>query len=75
MIFNILNSTTELWMTKYIIGEIFSYGGATLYKNHTDQTVFDVIMLNNYIYFALYLNFFREHCDPTKSHFNCCSRS
>ena len=26
-------------MTKYIIGEIFSSGGATLYKNHSDQTV------------------------------------
>ena len=39
MIFNILDNTTELWMTKYIIGEIFSSGGATLYKNHSDQTV------------------------------------
>ena len=26
-------------MTKYIIGEIFSSGGATLYKNPTDHTV------------------------------------
>jgi hypothetical protein len=26
-------------MTKYIIGEIFSSGGATLYKNPSDQTV------------------------------------
>ena len=40
MIFNILDNTTELWMTKYIIGEIFSSGGATLYKNPSDQTVF-----------------------------------
>ena len=39
MIFNILDNTTELWMTKYIIGEIFSFGGATLYKNPSDQTV------------------------------------
>ena len=39
-IFNILDNTTELWMTKYIIGEIFSSGGATLYKNPSDQTVF-----------------------------------
>ena len=38
-IFNILDNTTELWMTKYIIGEIFSSGGATLYKKHSDQTV------------------------------------
>ena len=39
MIFNILDNTTELWMTKYIIGEIFSSGGATLYKKPSDQTV------------------------------------
>ena len=37
-IFNILDNTTKLWMTKYIIGEIFSSGGATLYKNPSDQT-------------------------------------
>ena len=39
MIFNILDNATELWMTKYIIGEIFSSGRATLYKNPSDQTV------------------------------------
>ena len=39
MIFNILDNTTELWMTKYITGGIFSSGGATLYKNPSDQTV------------------------------------
>ena len=39
MIFNILDNTTELWMTKYIIGEIFSSGRATLYKNLSDQTM------------------------------------
>ena len=39
MIFNILDNTTELWMTKYIIDEIFSSGGTTLYKNPSDQTV------------------------------------
>ena len=38
-IFNILDNTTELWMTKYTIGEIFCSGGATLYKNPSDQTV------------------------------------
>ena len=38
-IFNILDNTTELWMTKYIIGEFFSSGGATLYKNPSDLTV------------------------------------
>ena len=41
-IFNILDNTTELWMTKYIICEIFSSGGATLYKNPSDQTVLTV---------------------------------
>ena len=39
MSFNILDNTTELYMTKYIIGEIFSSGRATLYKNPSDQTV------------------------------------
>ena len=39
MIFNILDNTTELWMTKYINGEFFISGGATLYKNPSDQTV------------------------------------
>ena len=38
-IFNIFDNTTELWTTKYIIGEIFSSGRATLYKNPFDQTV------------------------------------
>ena len=46
MIFNILDNTTELWMTKYIIGEIFSSGGATLYKNHSDQTVYYILFLH-----------------------------
>ena len=36
---NILDNTTKLWMTKFIIGEIFSSGGATLYKNTSDRTV------------------------------------
>ena len=44
MIFNILNNTTDLWMTKYIIGEIFSSGGATLYKNSSDQTVLAIAL-------------------------------
>ena len=38
-VFNILDNTTELSMTKYIIGEIFSSGRATLFKNPSDQTV------------------------------------
>ena len=40
MIHNILDNTTELYMIKYTIGEIFSSGGATLYKNPSDQTVY-----------------------------------
>ena len=39
MIFNILDNTTELYMIKYTFGEIFISGGATLYKNPSDQTV------------------------------------
>ena len=39
IIFNILDNTTELYMIKYTFGEIFSSGGATLYKNPSDQTV------------------------------------
>ena len=39
MIGNILDSTTELYLIKYTFGEIFSSGGATLYKNPSDQTV------------------------------------
>ena len=39
MILGTLAWTIELYMTKYIIGEIFSSGGATLYKNPSDQTV------------------------------------
>ena len=39
MICNILDNTTELYMIKYIINEIFSSGRATLYKNTSDQTV------------------------------------
>ena len=45
MIFNILDNTTELWMTKYIIGEIFSSGRATLYKNPSDQTVRQICLV------------------------------
>ena len=48
MMFNILdNTTTELWMTKYIIGEIFSPGGATLYKNPSDQIVLGNFLIEN----------------------------
>ena len=47
MIFNILENTTKLWMTKYIIGEIFSSGRATFYKNPTDQTVHHINILKS----------------------------
>ena len=36
-------------MTKYIIGEILSSGGATLYKNPSDQTV---LALNPFLFSA-----------------------
>ena len=39
MIGNILENTTELYMIKYTFGEIFSSGGATLYKKPSVQTV------------------------------------
>ena len=51
-IFNILDNSTELCMTKYIIGEILSSGGATLYKNPSDQTVM----------FLHYFSIFRALC-------------
>ena len=41
-----MDNTTELWMTKYIIGETFNYGGATLYKNPFDQTVYSIYLKN-----------------------------
>ena len=40
MIFGTLAWTIELYMTKYIIVEIFNSGRATLYKNPSDQTVY-----------------------------------
>ena len=57
-IFNILDNTNELWMTKYIIGEFFSSGGATLYKNPSDQAVIYLICTNSpipyrYTYYTL----------------------
>ena len=54
MIFNILDNTTELWMTKYIIGEIFSSGGATLYKNPSDQTVDTDALMKSFIFMEIF---------------------
>ena len=42
-------------MTKYIIGEIFSSGGATMYKNPSDQTVYFYLQLVVYFYLFSYL--------------------
>ena len=47
MIGNILDNTTELYMIQYTFGEIFSSGGATLYKNPSDRTV--LFFFNNLI--------------------------
>ena len=51
-IFIILDNTTELWMTKNIIGEIFNYSGATLYKDPSDQIVYCFLLDNaiDYLY-------------------------
>ena len=76
MIFNILDNTTELWMTKYITGEIFSSGGATLYKNSSDQTVSTTYLEYSGRYFAFFKfcemrnsnhNILREICEIAKS--------
>ena len=45
-----LDNTTELWMTKYIISEIFSSGGATLYKNPSDQNISYPKVSHSWIY-------------------------
>ena len=41
MISNVLDNTTELWMKKYIIGEIFSSVGATL-SNCVERNFFRI---------------------------------
>ena len=57
--FNILDNTTELWMTKYIIGEFFSSGGATLYKDPSDQTVlFEKILYMQVVCSSISMHFF-----------------
>ena len=54
-IFNILDNTTELYMTKYIIGEIFSSGSVTLYKKPSELC--NAWLLQNAIFFKIL-----EHC-------------
>ena len=63
MIFNILDNTTELYMAKYIISEIFSSGGTTLYKNPSDQTVRSY---RKYKFLLQYFSIFRAFCVPWK---------
>ena len=41
-------------MTKYIIGEIFSSGGATLYKNPSDQTEYIDFTTSKYLIFIVF---------------------
>ena len=48
-----MDNTTELWMTKYIIGDIFNSGGATLYKNPSDQTVTSCFLNSDFTKFLL----------------------
>ena len=55
--FQFLDNTTELWMTKFIIGEIFSSGGATLYKNPSDPIV--ILIFNQYFCQFLLQNYVR----------------
>ena len=42
-------------MTKYIIGEILSSGGATLYKNPSDQTVIQILIFYVWKIFLLFV--------------------
>ena len=58
MIGNILDNTTELYMIKYTSGEIFSSGGATLYKNPSDQTVTYNILPERIILIEMYYHIF-----------------
>ena len=54
-IFNILDNTTELWMTKYIIGEIFSSSGAALHRNPFYQIVARLYIWGEINEFVVYL--------------------
>ena len=62
MVLGTLAWTIELYMTKYTIGEIFSSGGATLYKNPSDPIVSNFILEKK-------LNYLRLHvgCDDANS--------
>ena len=48
-------------MTKYIIGEIHSSGGATLYKNPSDQTVWSEEKFSKNVDFSLWGNLVQTH--------------
>ena len=56
-------------MTKYIIGEIFSSGGETLYKNHSDQTVieYDMALAGDLLFIKTTLTF--DRLLPVKENF------
>ena len=64
-IFNVLDNNTELWMTKYHIGEIFSSGRATLYKHPSDQTVYYLYRFG--LYFGLLGRKFRSRLGGNKT--------
>ena len=66
MIFGTLAWTIELYMTKYIIGEIFSSGGATLYKKPSDQTVTEEPRTNWVMQQPGFLDYFRFFFKFTK---------
>ena len=71
MIFNILDNTTELYTTKYIIGEIFRSGGATLYKYPSDQTVRTAAPKNDEAIFASFLRMHSTQKNVKKGNKNC----
>ena len=61
-ILNILDSTIKLWMTKYIIVEIFCSGRATMYNVPSDQTGVDDCTLKkccgNPLFFSCFIIIF-----------------
>ena len=59
-----------MYMTKYIIGEIFSSGGATLYKNPSDQTV-NILPQNVISFFSwVFPSIFKYHSRIERRYYN-----
>ena len=56
-IFNILDNTIKLWMTKYIIVEIFFSRGAKMYNVPSDQTGVDDCTLKTHFFSHASLSF------------------